>query len=179
MSEGWLAGSTYNRNTIIVDVCSLVQFLFDFSVFPLRPASFVVVSMAGPKMEAGCSLDTAGMKSGLVHVVGNHGDDGRGQGGGVEFGSTLLEYLLARKIPGQRSWRKTPRRWGLEPLIPPSISQLFGRGMSALQARSSSINPVTAAPDSRDWFGFQSRDVPGHRSPVSLRRRGRSRAMTS
>ena len=66
------AACTHNSNSVIVDVCAFVQFLFNFSVLPLRPAS-IMVSTDSKGRRGDCSLNTARVESGLVHVVGNHG----------------------------------------------------------------------------------------------------------
>lgn len=65
-------GLAYDGNTIVVDVCSLVEFFLELSVLLLWPRQGV--SIVQTTTRPANLLDTTGVQGGLVNAVGNHGD---------------------------------------------------------------------------------------------------------
>ena len=87
----------YNGNAVIVDVCSLVQFLFQLGMFGLRPVDGGQQCLAIEEQATGMhSRNTTGVQRRLVDALGNHGDFV--QRGRVEIVLLLLRKLLLKEI---------------------------------------------------------------------------------
>lgn len=69
---------THDSNTVVVDVCLLVELLLDLGVLTLRPEDIVSLALtmkeqANGKLEStGYILDTTRVEGSLVDAVGNH-----------------------------------------------------------------------------------------------------------
>jgi len=87
----------YNGNAVVVDVCSLVQFLFQLGMFGLRPVDGGQRCFAIEEQPTGMhSRNTTGVQRRLVDALGNHGDFV--QRGRVEIVLLLLRDLLLEEI---------------------------------------------------------------------------------
>lgn len=110
--------TTYNCNTVIVNVCFIVQLLFNLSVLTLRPNGIISAQAHKQTKKVGVmrqySLDTAWVKSGLVYAMSNHDfRNGCLEGARVEIVSLLFGYSLTDKVFSQGSWRGSANRRGL------------------------------------------------------------------